>query len=243
MKSAVLIVFLSILAWTVQHAYAQDKAFDYVYLKNGGMIKGRIMELLPTRSVKIRMIDGSIFVYDMDQVERLVFHSGDNAGTTSATNQTATGNLSLGGSLLYSQTFSGGSTTRLVNLIPSIGWFVADDFLLGLNVSYQGQTYTYSYFGYEYGSEWNWQLGIGPVLEAYFGSGLDKPFAGLSYLFTTSGNQPSHAVGFELGYSIHLSRNIALQPTIQYQLLAQYGQALGKTGELDVGVGLRDFIF
>ena len=44
---------------------------DVVYLKNGSIIKGNILELLPSESVKIELLDGSIFVFEMNTVEKI----------------------------------------------------------------------------------------------------------------------------------------------------------------------------
>ncbi|MGB1206954.1 MAG: hypothetical protein ACPG5B_15015 [Chitinophagales bacterium] len=44
---------------------------DVVYLKNGSIIKGNIIELLPSKSVKIELLDGSIFVFEMETVVKI----------------------------------------------------------------------------------------------------------------------------------------------------------------------------
>lgn len=44
---------------------------DILYLKNGSMIRGTIIELVPDKTVKIRTSDGSVFVYKMDEVEKI----------------------------------------------------------------------------------------------------------------------------------------------------------------------------
>lgn len=44
---------------------------DVVYLKNGGVIRGMIIEQTPNESLKIQTKDGSIFVYKMDEVDRM----------------------------------------------------------------------------------------------------------------------------------------------------------------------------
>jgi hypothetical protein len=44
---------------------------DAVYLKNGGLIYGTIVEIIPTETIKIQTADGSIFVYRMDEVEKI----------------------------------------------------------------------------------------------------------------------------------------------------------------------------
>ena len=44
---------------------------ETVHLKNGGLIKGEIIEQVPGQSLKVKTKDGNIFVYQMDEVERI----------------------------------------------------------------------------------------------------------------------------------------------------------------------------
>lgn len=44
---------------------------DVVSLKNGSVIKGVIIEQVPNQSIKIQTADGSIFVYQMAEVEKI----------------------------------------------------------------------------------------------------------------------------------------------------------------------------
>jgi len=44
---------------------------DAVYLKNGSIIKGIVIEEIPNESLKIQTRDGSIFVYKMNEVEKI----------------------------------------------------------------------------------------------------------------------------------------------------------------------------
>ena len=44
---------------------------DVVYLKNGGIVKGIIMEQVPGQSLKIQTSDGSVFVYNMSEVDKI----------------------------------------------------------------------------------------------------------------------------------------------------------------------------
>ena len=45
---------------------------DVVHLKNGSIIKGIVIETIPNETIKIETADGSIFVYPIDEVERMV---------------------------------------------------------------------------------------------------------------------------------------------------------------------------
>ena len=44
---------------------------EVVYLKNGSVIRGVIIEQIPNQSVKIQTSDGNIFVYELSQVEKI----------------------------------------------------------------------------------------------------------------------------------------------------------------------------
>lgn len=64
-------IFLTlILGFATLTSFAQ-KYSETVYLKNGSMIKGTIIEEIPNKSLKLETRDGSIFVYQMDEVEKI----------------------------------------------------------------------------------------------------------------------------------------------------------------------------
>ncbi len=50
---------------------AQANYEDVVYLKNGSIIHGTIIEQVPNESIKIKTADGNIFVYKMDEISKL----------------------------------------------------------------------------------------------------------------------------------------------------------------------------
>ena len=50
---------------------AATQTDDVVYLKNGSIVRGQILELTPDAVVKIEMADGSVFVFRMEEVERI----------------------------------------------------------------------------------------------------------------------------------------------------------------------------
>lgn len=45
---------------------------DVVYLKNGSIIKGNLLETIPGVSIKIELLGGSVMVYKMEDVEKIV---------------------------------------------------------------------------------------------------------------------------------------------------------------------------
>lgn len=65
-----IVPFIFILGF-INALYAQDNIQDVVYLKNGSIIRGMIIEQVPNQSLKIRTNDGSLFVYQFDQIEKI----------------------------------------------------------------------------------------------------------------------------------------------------------------------------
>ncbi len=51
--------------------FGQNNFEDVVYLKNGGVIHGMIIEQIPNKSLKIQTVGRNIFVYSIDEVERI----------------------------------------------------------------------------------------------------------------------------------------------------------------------------
>lgn len=53
-------------------AFAQSGLYqDVVYLKNGSIIRGVIIEQTPNKSIKIQTADNNVFVYQMGEVEKM----------------------------------------------------------------------------------------------------------------------------------------------------------------------------
>ena len=66
-KYLVLLYFLLITTVT----FGQSNYQDVVYLKNGSIIRGVIIEQVPNNSIKIETADRNVFVYQMDEIEKL----------------------------------------------------------------------------------------------------------------------------------------------------------------------------
>lgn len=71
-RLSVCIVFMFLYLTTNAQKYKQD----VVYLKNGNIIRGTILEMIPKETVKIETYDGSIFVYKLDEVEKTTKEEG-----------------------------------------------------------------------------------------------------------------------------------------------------------------------
>jgi hypothetical protein len=66
-------LFFTLFLIFTNHSFAQTTTQeDVVYLKNGGVLRGAILEQIPNVSLKIQIIGNNIFVVKMDEVERIV---------------------------------------------------------------------------------------------------------------------------------------------------------------------------
>lgn len=52
-------------------SFGQSNYQDVVYLKNGSIIRGVIIEQVPNKSIKIETADRNVFVYQMEEIEKI----------------------------------------------------------------------------------------------------------------------------------------------------------------------------
>jgi hypothetical protein len=69
MKALSIFIVLVVLVSSI--TFAQQTPVDVLYLKNGSIIRGQLVEM-SGGSVKIKTADGSLFVYSMSEVEKMV---------------------------------------------------------------------------------------------------------------------------------------------------------------------------
>lgn len=68
-------IILAFLFAIAQWSFSQNNMQEVVYLHNGSIIKGVIIEQIPNVSLKIQTSDGSIFVCNIDEVEKITKES------------------------------------------------------------------------------------------------------------------------------------------------------------------------
>lgn len=64
-------IVLSMTLLVLAQLCSAQQTVEVVHLKNGSMIKGMIIEQVPNESIKIQTSDGSVFVYQMSEVEKI----------------------------------------------------------------------------------------------------------------------------------------------------------------------------
>jgi len=53
-------------------SFGQSNYQDVVYLNNGSIIRGTIIEQVPNKSIKIETADRNVFVYQIDEIEKII---------------------------------------------------------------------------------------------------------------------------------------------------------------------------
>ena len=67
-KIAALILFILIAVTS----YCQKQRYDEIYLKNGDVARGTIMQQTPGKPIRIKMFDNKLFVFYPDEIEKIV---------------------------------------------------------------------------------------------------------------------------------------------------------------------------
>lgn len=192
-----LLISLTLLTFVLS-AFAQGNYQDVVHLKNGSIIKGIIIEQVPSKQLKIETADGSVFVYQMDEIEKMAKEQIGNSGmrkinqNSNFSSPTAKGRIIFSGSSKLGYSSMTNETkmksdygnvefetdAKQFNFQPSIGWFVADGFAIALTMDYESSKQENDNDEYKEST-----FMFGPSLTYYFGSSTIKPFIQGEYLF------------------------------------------------------------
>ena len=72
MRFIFITLFLFSFGFFSTKTFAQQNMIDVLYLKNGSIIRGYVIEQIPNKHIKIQTKDGSIFVFKMDEVIKTI---------------------------------------------------------------------------------------------------------------------------------------------------------------------------
>ena len=190
-------------------AVAQETQ-DVVYLKNGSIIRGVVIEQVPGKSIKIRTGDGSVFVYNMDDIARIT-KEGPPAGTRS----------SMAAGSIEGRTFDVGFTAGF--------WFSGNIVIQGVDVDKDGafmlRAFADSYLmpklavgGFFNFSPYS-QSGI-DITMFEFGASIKpkfivapdfaiKPGLNIGYRFTTSDFSPAEISALGINLSVEFQKSMS----------------------------------
>lgn len=229
-----LLLTIVVVALTV-NALSQNNYRDVVHLKDGSIIKGIIIEQVPNEQIKIETSDGSVFVHKMNEIAKISkekiseSQSSRSNSDQDFTSPTAKGKMIVSGStnLSYSsvtneQEYQGGDYEIDINEFsfkPSIGWFVADGFAIGLTIDYESTKQEDDRDEYK-----NSGFLIGPSVIYYFGDSNIKPFIQGEYMFGNNKQEYNsdeekikmNGWGLGAGVAFFLNKNISLDLGLGY---------------------------
>lgn len=237
-KSVFIPLFFSFFIYSVivsSSANAQNEQLDVVYLKNGSIIRGTIIEFIPSTSVKIKTADNSLFVFKMDEIEKITKESNPSSSLSEKQSIDSQKGVVI-------------CTNPLGAIVGGVSWISYEKYYAD-NLSYQirGDLWLYSENendrGYYY-KEDQIGFGFGGSARAYLTS--SQPYSGLygafgidavytiwnweeretsySVTHTGDGNTLTMILSTQIGFAIAIS-NIRIEPSIVagYFLLREKG--------------------
>lgn len=190
------IVFLVFMLLSAVSLFAQQ-SIESVYLKNGSIIKGTIIEEIPNVSLKIQTNDGSLFVYKMSEVEKITKEKANvsQRGYASSQSPTYNGNsdIKTGFKFLLDDGYTFGSDDNgREELMASFGWQIIPYLYVGGGVGgnyyIKADMFTLPIFGNVRGYIPAGNASVHPFVDVKTGYSLDltnTDYGGLYFSATT----------------------------------------------------------
>jgi hypothetical protein len=232
-------------------AFAQESV-DVVYLLDGSIIRGSIIEQTPNQSLKIQS-GVNLFVIQMDKIEKIKKESaGENQIAMQVSESDNDSPLKIGATLLsgsvsYSKiTYDGKDRGSITSFEPSIGYFFSRSTCLNVGFLHSSQIQKYDDRKNTYSS-----TGFNVGLRFYQDLSPNFAYAGAQYVTLTrrmkweeggyddeSDSFTDNYVFFEAGIMQRINRYVYLDIGASYL----NGMGDNKSGTLSFGVGLATFI-
>ena len=226
MKTTLITLILILVSAVASNIQAQD----VVYLKNGSIIKGAIVEHVPNSVVKIETADGSLYVFQMDDVERMTFDRDNSINRQIVSGNTLfTGDFLKKGLRIFVEYYNGNTSLPItigyqVNRMLFVGGGIAPGIAVGDNRYYYD--YDYYYDDYYYRPAYNTHF-IMPVYAAVrcdFMNARVSPFVDVRGGYTVTNFCRGGYANFNLGCRIsHFNLSVGYT----YQNSNEYDKSFG----------------
>lgn len=145
MKKTLKTILISIFILMPILGTSQNNMEDVVYLFNGSIIRGIIIEQVPNSTIKIQTKDGSIFVFKYEEIERITKENPTTSTKIETPNE-------------YKK--NGFYNITEINYSPGIGSFI----VMNKGFATKGRDYSFGFRttnGYQYNEHINFGIGIG----------------------------------------------------------------------------------
>jgi TM2 domain-containing membrane protein YozV len=135
---------------------AQSATDDVIYLKNGSVIRGSIIEQIPNQTLKIQTKDGSVFVFKYNEIDKITKEQSAQVSRQSANYKTkkdptlsfVLSFLIPGAGQVYNEQVTKGVIQFLGAAAGYTTFFIAKP--------HNAEVWVYDYYNY-YGGYWEWQ--------------------------------------------------------------------------------------
>lgn len=199
-------------------AFAQQNYQDVVYLKNGSIIRGTIIEQVPNKSIKIETADRNVMVYQMEDIEKIskeAIQSNDNSSKNSSQKKSGyLGIVELG----YAFGIKGAYDFLNFNFINGYKFnpYFSLGFGTGLKYYFESKALAIPFFA---------------DFRGYFIDGNVTPYIGLGVGYSIFVKPEFHSLGFllnpSIGGSFKVGNNAALNLSAGYLLHLVEGNKVG----------------
>ncbi|MGD9581444.1 MAG: hypothetical protein AB7V50_08725 [Vampirovibrionia bacterium] len=230
-------------------SFGQSNYQDVVYLKNGSIIRGVIIEQVPNKSIKIETTDRNVFVYQMDEIEKLTkeITAQDKIVSTSNKRKGFIG-LSIGASIPvgdFADKSNGLAKTGLQLNLINFGYLFSDNF--GIVATWFGAVNPIDADGID---PWSYGgLMAGPLLSFPISPKADwdfKPMIGYSVTTVPDigyGTEQATSFAFSVGtqFRIHVGNKVSLLLSADYFSAKPEFKDYGfeqNIGTLSIGLGI-----
>lgn len=82
MKTSLKVLCLTVISFLCSSVSAQGQYQDVIYLNNGSIVNGMITEFVPTKSYTIKTADGSIFVFKVEEIQKIAMEPLPNSSSS-----------------------------------------------------------------------------------------------------------------------------------------------------------------
>lgn len=213
---------------------------EVVYLKNGSVIRGIIIEMIPGKSVKIETREKNLFVYQMDEIEKIAREIPNGGGGKHNDTRKAKGfELYLDEGLAI-WVPNDPYPTNMLTVTP--GYKFNRTVFLGFStglIAREGLVAVPAYFDLRLTLT---KTKVAPLLQ--FNAGYISPnLLGTDddYYYTSVDNYGGFLFGIKPGLGINLKKNIDLNFYTGYQMGSQISKVDNYWGDDDVSIGLMHF--
>lgn len=199
---------------------AQQSYDDVVYLKNGSIIRGLIIEQIPNVSLKIQTKDNSVFVYNMEDVKKM-------------TKEPIQDKPAAQQNEYYGSEKDPTVAVLLSALIPGVGQYYNEDvtkgvvmtslyvagwalyFAAGYEEVWEEDEYYWASYGYYYEEETPWlYVGLGMAVGTWVWSMIDAGVSASDYNDRLKEGKPGYGHMYENYLNGNVVLGIDLDPTL-----------------------------